>query len=356
MLKLCPMDSGAQLGGQQQLDLAQEEKEIPQQKRVCGLLCESCKKSEAQVLELETNQVFCHACHNRVKKENSKNTKKTTTQMKGREVSGKAGVSGPSVDYSLFNDASRDKGDVLLGSKANELMSTISCQNYLALQGEGQAAHFSKENAESEQRSNSSKQSSSSQVQYMYDPRCQGQFPPHLIFNSCVKMQQQQPLLPEGKGASYNDHAEKARARRNQQKFKASSCSPKLSFRMHQQQESLLPPVTQYSQTCTAIRHKDGTYEWLEVNVSSDRSCDTIMSGQLSTEGRSSPMSIMNSLNKKIQSKKARDASLHRKGALARYKKKKENRKFTKKIRYESRKERADKRIRIRGRFAKVHN
>ena len=238
--------------------------------------------------------------------------------MEGREVSGKAGVSG-SVDYSLFNEASRDKGDVLLGSKANELMSTISCQNYLALQGEGQAAHFSKENAESEQRSNSSKQSSSSQVQYMYDPRCQGQFPPHLIFNSCVKMQQQQPLLPEGKGASYNDHAEKARARRNQQKFKASSCSPKLSFRMHQQ-ESLLPPVTQYSQTCTAIRHKDGTYEWLEVNVSSDRSCDTIMSGQLSTEGRSSPMSIMNSLNKKIQSKKARDASLHRKGALARYK------------------------------------
>ena len=36
--------------------------------------------------------------------------------------------------------------------------------------------------------------------------------------------------------------------------------------------------------------------------------------------------------------------------------KKKENRKFTKKIRYESRKERADKRVRIRGRFAKVTN
>jgi len=34
--------------------------------------------------------------------------------------------------------------------------------------------------------------------------------------------------------------------------------------------------------------------------------------------------------------------------------KKKQTRKFTKMIRYESRKERADKRVRIRGRFAKV--
>jgi hypothetical protein len=357
------MDNNVHLGGQ--LDLAKDEEggNNPQQKRFCGLLCESCNKSEAQVLELETNQVFCHTCHNRVKKEENSTMTKKLTQVKGVKgaaANGNGNCAGSSqVDY-----------NVLMGSKANELMSTISCQNYLALEGEGQAAYFSKQNLESERRSNSSKQSCSSQAQYQqYDQRCHPQVqdpmaPPNMVFNSYVKMQQQQLLVSEGKGASYNDHqnenaANKSSRNQQQENFKQSSVlsSAKVlgSFHMHQQ-GSLLPPVTQYSQTCSAVRNRDGTYTWLEMNTSSDRSCDTNMSGQLSVEGRSSPMSIMNGLDKKIQSKRARDASLHRKGALARYKKKKENRKFTKKIRYESRKERADKRVRIRGRFAKVHN
>ena len=44
----------------------------------------------------------------------------------------------------------------------------------------------------------------------------------------------------------------------------------------------------------------------------------------------------------------------NRKSALVRYREKKKNRQFDKKIRYESRKVRADGRIRIRGRFARA--
>jgi len=316
---------------------------MPQQNKLCGLLCENCRQAEARVLELETNQVFCNACHNKVKKQNSK--------TKGNNNAAGA------VDYRMFQNAKNNPsgGNVLMGRKANELMSTISCSNHLALHDSGLC--FKKNNSEaSQQRSNSSKQStSSSQVQYQYDQRVHNASPGMVFQSAYMEMGSKDgktmglPLVSEGKGASYNDQADKGKQEKQNSFMQA--YSPKLIFQSSN--GSLLPPVTQFSQTCNAIRNMDGTYEWLENNNSSDRSCDTDLPGHPSSEGRSTGSDV--SLNKENQSKKARDASLHRKGALERYKKKKENRKFTKKIRYESRKERADKRVRIRGRFAKVH-
>eukprot|EP00213_Chloropicon_mariensis_P003182 CAMPEP_0197471700 /NCGR_PEP_ID=MMETSP1309-20131121/2669_1 /TAXON_ID=464262 /ORGANISM="Genus nov. species nov., Strain RCC998" /LENGTH=305 /DNA_ID=CAMNT_0043009613 /DNA_START=224 /DNA_END=1141 /DNA_ORIENTATION=+ len=289
---------------------------VPNKTRLCTFLCESCQKREAQVLELESNKGFCHSCHSKAKNH-----------------------------VKMENGAS-----ILMGRKGKELMSTISCSN-----NSERAVYKNRagERAEISQRTCSSKHSSTSHNQYQhfdqgvqnfvssnvlpFDPT----YPPGM-YNTKDTKSMFLSLVSEGKGASYNDHSNKGRQK--EQPY------PQMYYPA---KRSLLPPVTQYSQTCNAIRNNDGTYEWLEVNNSSNVSSDTNVTGQNSSDG-TGPVSAVNT-HKKIQSKAARDASLHRKGALERYKKKKENRKFTKKIRYESRKERADKRIRIRGRFAKVH-
>lgn len=92
---------------------------------------------------------------------------------------------------------------------------------------------------------------------------------------------------------------------------------------MHQ--KSLLPPVTQFADGCKAVRHMDGTYEWIggsdRIHASSDRSSDTAATtsevGQASeaakgfgSSGHGANAHAMASLN----------ASIRRKNALERYK------------------------------------
>ncbi|QDZ19121.1 CCT domain-containing protein [Chloropicon primus] len=260
---------------------------------MCGLVCEGCKRVEAQVLDLETQHVFCDACH---KKLNAT-----------KEASG-----GSSEGNNNSGKSDNDKLVVALprGGKDAAVSTAVSFDNY------SNAASFALNRGTVS--ADHSQNSFGFHVQSVLSS---------IGFDTAHSRLSARPHFAlEGKGSSYG--SDKGAKLGKQQQLRG----------------SLLPPVCKCSpsQLYSAIRNIDGTYEWMN-----PEKCREGGARMTSESGGSSS-------SKRLRAKKARETALTRKGALERYKKKKESRKFTKQIRYESRKVRADKRVRIRGRFAKV--
>lgn len=286
------------------------------------MVCDACKKLDASVMELQTNQVYCTACHKRYTQDKKKNHDKKG----GKLVKTERAASDNTANNNQSSGGSDE--DRLLGFGLGGSYSSY-CNNAFNPAGLPR---------EGSPRANSSKNSSSSNsAQNSFDQHLQ-----NVLSSMGYEASAPQPAArlpaPEGKGSSYSDPV--GDRRRDSKQVRS---GPPYAPRGASSLGSLLPPICEYSQTATAVRHQDGTYEWMNPK-----------GWPRGDGGMSSEESLASDSSRKVQARRRKEARLRRKGAIARYKKKKQTRKFTKMIRYESRKERADKRVRIRGRFAKV--
>ena len=109
---------------------------------------------------------------------------------------------------------------------------------------------------------------------------------------------------PEGKGSSYSDPV--GDRRRDSKQVRS---GPPYAPRGASSLGSLLPPICEYSQTATAVRHQDGTYEWMNPK-----------GWPRGDGGMSSEESLASDSSRKVQARRRKEARLRRKGAIARYK------------------------------------
>ena len=306
-------------------------------KRLCGIVCENCKEKEAQVLELKTNQAFCNACHRKLKKESS------SDRSVGNNANNSSGHSEEDTKLTAVQlpqelnqnrrpqqqQQQQDQKKPAAQQMSKENLPVFSYSSYNPLDvtdgvptSSGLFSGGKSENAVEtlSQRTSSSKYSGSSHTQFAghghlgggYDPlRARHGFlgnQPGSPFDSAYARLGMTPkaLISEGKGSSFADKQGQQGQQGQQARlpYNPGNCS-------------LLPPLCPFSQSCTAIRHNDGTYEWMNPFRGFD---GTYSKGNTNTSEESLATGSEANNSKSKQSKAARAASIHRKGAIARYK------------------------------------